>query len=431
MKVLVFAHVPPPHHGQSYMVQLMLNGFGGDQRNARRGHQPVNPFNIACYHVNARVSKTLEDIGDFRLGKFILLLGFCLQAIWCRFRYGVDSFYYVPAPGKRSALYRDWLVMFICRPFFKHVILHWHAAGLGKWLETVVRIRTRATTYNLMKKVDLSIVLSKYNQADAEKLFPQKARIVSNGITDPFPQFERDVLPRRQARCAARVRLLAGQSLSAADLARIGDTPQVFRILYLAHCMREKGLFDAIAGVRLAGQKLAATNSPITLHFTIAGNFITAEEHAEFEAIMKEPGTADLIDYVGFVSGDQKKQLLRESDLLCFPTFYQNENQPVNLIEAMAYGLPIITTRWRSLPEIFPADYPGLVAIRSPEQIAEAVLHLLTSETGERLRQIFVQNFTLESYLSDMAAAFQSIKHHNCHTNHKPRNKVAVADGQR
>ncbi len=24
MKLLVFAHTPPPHHGQSYMVQLML-----------------------------------------------------------------------------------------------------------------------------------------------------------------------------------------------------------------------------------------------------------------------------------------------------------------------------------------------------------------------------------------------------------------------
>ncbi len=32
MKLLVFAHTPPPHHGQSYMVQLMLEGFGGDAR---------------------------------------------------------------------------------------------------------------------------------------------------------------------------------------------------------------------------------------------------------------------------------------------------------------------------------------------------------------------------------------------------------------
>src|SRR5262249_18670583 len=130
MKVLVFAHVPPPHHGQSYMVQLMLSGFGGDLRKHHNGAS-ASPAHIACYHVNARISKKLEDIGDLRFGKFLLLVGFCLQAIWIHFRYRVDNFYYIPAPGKRSALYRDWLVMFLCRPFFKRLILHWHAAGLA------------------------------------------------------------------------------------------------------------------------------------------------------------------------------------------------------------------------------------------------------------------------------------------------------------
>jgi len=30
MKLLVFGHVPPPHHGQAVMVELMLRGLGGD-----------------------------------------------------------------------------------------------------------------------------------------------------------------------------------------------------------------------------------------------------------------------------------------------------------------------------------------------------------------------------------------------------------------
>src|SRR5438046_2974173 len=125
MKLLVFAHTPPPHNGHRYMVQLMLAGFGGDRRRRRKpteediGASVGNSTNdIACYHVNARLSRKLEDIGNLRVGKTILLFGYCLQAIWCRFRYGVTNFYYVPAPGKRSALYRDWMVMVVCRPFF-------------------------------------------------------------------------------------------------------------------------------------------------------------------------------------------------------------------------------------------------------------------------------------------------------------------------
>src|SRR5882757_2164849 len=48
MKLLVFAHTPPPHHGQSYMVKLMLEGFGGDARKKRPGE--ISPHGIECYH---------------------------------------------------------------------------------------------------------------------------------------------------------------------------------------------------------------------------------------------------------------------------------------------------------------------------------------------------------------------------------------------
>jgi glycosyltransferase involved in cell wall biosynthesis len=408
MKLLVFAHVPPPHHGQSYMVKLMLDGFGGDQRK-HNADRPPSPHDIECYHVDVRLSQQLEDIGDMRLGKFFLLLLFCLQAIWFRFRYGVDNFYYVPAPGKRSALYRDWLVMLLCRPFFKRTILHWHAAGLGKWLETCVQIRSRSRTYKLMKNVDLSVVLSRYNRADAEKLFPKKIDIISNGIPDPCPAFESEVLPGRRARLAARRKLVSGEMLSAGEQAQAGGDPEVVRILYLAHCSREKGAFDAMAGVALANKKLAEQQSPIFLRLTVTGSFVSAADRAEFESLMKTGAVSGCVHYAGFVSGEQKSRLLRTADVFCFPTFYPNENQPVNLIEAMAFGLPVLTTRWRSLPEIFPPNYAGLVDVRSPEQIADGLLELLT-EDGEALRGVFLKNFTLDSYLSGLATAFHSLE---------------------
>ncbi len=390
------------------MVQLMLNGFGGDQR-ANPGPSAANPHGVRCYHVNARVSKELEDIGDFRISKLFLLFGYCLQAIWCRFRYGVDTLYYIPAPGKHSALYRDWLVMFLCRPFYKHLILHWHAAGLAKWLETSIQKRSRAFTYERMKYADLSIVLSKYNRADAEKLFPQRIEVVSNGIPDPCPGFERDILPRRAARLAARKKLAAGQPLTPAELEQTGGDPEKFKVLYLAHCTREKGLFDTIKGLQLANGRLQELRSPFSLELMVAGNFVTAAEKAEFDRICATP-EGRCIRYLGFVSAGLKDQALRGADLFCFPTYYQNENQPVNLIEAMAFGLPILTTRWRSLPELLPPGYRCLVDVQSPEQISEALLASLTSEPPESFRDMFLRQFTLEKYLSGLAAAFKQVE---------------------
>src|SRR5277367_6153920 len=49
MKLVVFAHTPPPHRGQSYMVQLMLEGFGGDAR--KKKSAAPHPLGIECYHV--------------------------------------------------------------------------------------------------------------------------------------------------------------------------------------------------------------------------------------------------------------------------------------------------------------------------------------------------------------------------------------------
>ena len=410
MKLLIFAHTPPPHHGQSYMVQLMLEGFGGNQRVARNRTTASSPYGIDCYHINARVSRELENIGDFRLGKVFLLFGYCLQAIWCRYRYGVTTMYYIPAPGKRSALYRDWLVMLLCRPFYKKIILHWHAAGLAKWLETNVQMRSRVITYHRLRDIDLSIVLSRYNRADAEKLLPKHIRVVSNGIPDPCPRFAEEILPRRRARFIARNQLSAGSSLTESELADAGRDPHIFKVLYLAHCTREKGLFDSIKAVNLANQKLAASQSPMSIQLMVAGNFASADEKAEFDRLLTTAEGKKNIDYLGFVGGPQKLAALRQADFFCFPTYYQNENQPVNLIEAMAFGLPILTTRWRSIPELFPPGYRCLVDIRSPDQIAAALLAGLTGETAESFREIFLRQFNLEQHLAALAAAFHSVE---------------------
>jgi len=393
------------------MVQLMLKGFGGDQRKpASVDAAALAKYGIECYHVNAQVSKELEDIGDVRFGKLFLLLGYCLQAIWCHFRHGVSTLYYIPAPGKRSALYRDWLVMFLCRPFYKRIILHWHAAGLGNWLETHVQIRSRSFTYRRMGDMALSVVLSEFNRADAAKLLPRQIRVINNGIPDPCPDFDREILPRRRARRAAREKLAAGGRLTAEESSAAGGDAEIFKVLYVAHCTREKGLFDAIRGVMRANQLLAERHSPITLKLMVAGNFVTDAERVEFDRILTTPEGRKSVEYLGFVTEAPKKAALREADLFCFPTYYLNENQPVNLIEAMAFGLPILTTRWRSIPELFPADYPLLVDITSPEQIAEKLSAAITGSTAESFREIFHRNFSLEQYLSGLARAFQSVE---------------------
>jgi glycosyltransferase involved in cell wall biosynthesis len=331
-------------------------------------------------------------------------LYYCSQAIWCRFRYGVTNFYYVPAPGKPVALYRDWLVMFLCRPFFKHVILHWHAAGLARWLETEVSLRTRSLTYRFMKNVDASIVLSEFNRRDAEKLFPARIVIVSGCRPDPCPRFADDILPRRRERVAEQRKILLSGAAGA------GDAVRAVNVLFLAHCMREKGLFDAIEGVVLANERLAARKSPLRFRLTLIGAFAFERDKEELDKLIRQRGLEQTVEYLGFVSTERKEQALRDADLFCFPTYHGAENQPGNLIEAMAFGLPAVTTRWRSIPEMLPPDYPGLVDPKSPAQIAEALERVMVTDLAEQLRETFTQRFTLEQHLTHMSQALRSVE---------------------
>jgi len=406
MKLLVFAHVPPPYHGQSYAVKLMLESFGGNRRKLALAGGGPDRFGIECYHVNARYSKTLEDIGEFQAGKLFLILFYCLQALWCRFRHGADIFYYVPAPGKPVALYRDWLVMLVCRPFFKKIIFHWHAAGLAKWLETAVSIRTRSFTYRRMRDADLSIVLSEFNRRDAEKLTARRVTIVAGGIPDPCPQFETEILPRRRARAAGFKKILASDPA----MRGANDGDKIVNVLFLAHCTREKGVFDSIEGMVLANEKLAAEKSPLRFRLTLIGAFASGAEEKKLRDLIERRGLQSTVECLGFVSTERKDQALRDADLFCFPTYYGAENQPGNLIEAMAFGLPVITTHWRSVPEMLPPDYPGIVDPKSPGQIAESLRRLAMMDLAGPLRETFLRRFTIEQHLAGMAEAIRSVE---------------------
>ena len=389
MKLLVFAHIPPPHHGQSYMVKLLLDGLGGDCRvGAQTARGPVQ-----CYHVNARVSDNMEDIGALRFGKMVLILRYCFEAIWCRFRHGVRTLYYVPAPGKRAAIYRDWVVMLLCRPFFRRSIYHWHAVGLGDWLQKEGYWWERRLTHWLLGKPDLSMALAIPSIRDALWFRSRHVAIMPNGVADPFSDFEKTILPLRAARLHARRRLLAGQTLSAEERAAAGGDPEVFRVLFLANAIREKGLFDSVDGVVLANAKLRAQNSPLRIHLVITGSFYEVAERAEFDAQMASPDIHGAIEYAGFVTGAQKTELLRTSDCLCFPTYYHAEGFPLVILEAMAAGMNIVTTRWRAIPEQLPPEHPGFVPPRDPAAIARA-LESLFEHDATALRGVFEQHFT-------------------------------------
>jgi glycosyltransferase involved in cell wall biosynthesis len=362
MKLIVLAQTPPPVHGQSLMVETLVTGL------------PAH--GIEVYHVNLPLSRDAADIGRWRWGKLFSLLAACLRVYRIRRRLGPVALYYVPAPAKRGALYRDWIAMLLCRPLEGQLILHWHAVGLGRWLDAHANFLERAISKLLLGRADLSLVLDDSLADDTFALKAKNTLILPNGIRDPGELVARETR-NPWAPC---------------------------KLLYLGLCSEEKGLFELIEAVSIAHAR-----QPGSFHLTIAGSFATAADSKRFSEACAPLGTA--IHYAGFVGDHARNALLRSTDVFCFPTHYPHEGQPLVIMEALAHDLPIVTTRWRAIPAMLPAAHTWIVEPGRPALLADALRDARSSpRPGGASRRFFLEHYTSEIHLASLAAALRTVQ---------------------
>lgn len=115
---------------------------------------------------------------------------------------------------------------------------------------------------------------------------------------------------------------------------KLGNVPNIRTALFLSRVHQKKGLINLVhAWGRLR---------PQGWRIQIAG----PNEGGHLEEVMLEArknGIEAYIDYIGEVDGAEKEHVYKNAHLFVLPTF--SENFGVVVIEALAHGLPVITTR--------------------------------------------------------------------------------------
>ncbi len=128
------------------------------------------------------------------------------------------------------------------------------------------------------------------------------------------------------------------------------------KFIYLGFVNESKGVQHLIEAAKVLGAKYT-----VHIYGPIRDNY--SDERMVETAL-----------YKGVIDKDQVLEVLSDYDVLVLPTYYQGEGYPGAIIEAYSCGIPVITTRWKAIPEIVLDGETGiLIEPRNTEELIQAM----------------------------------------------------------
>ena len=173
------------------------------------------------------------------------------------------------------------------------------------------------------------------------------------------------------------------------------------RVLSVGRLVRGKGhavLLDALARLRDDGVETLTT---------LVGD---GPERGPLERLAAELRLD--VRFAGAVGQDEVRAFYEDAELFCLPTFA--EGLGVVLLEAMAFGLPVVSTLVMGVPEVVEDGETGLlVRPGRPDLLAEALVRLaaapeLRDRMGRAGRRCVLEEFDVHRQAERVAALLKS-----------------------
>lgn len=166
-----------------------------------------------------------------------------------------------------------------------------------------------------------------------------------------------------------------GVDLSGFDSAGERPPGDELRILYVGTLLGRKGqpvLLEAFAGLRRRG---------VSSHLTLVGQ---GPERDALEELAGRLGVTGDVTFTGGLGHDDVRAQYRRADVFCLPSFA--EGQPVVLMEAMAAGLPVVSTWIAGISELVEHGAAGLLVHPGRADELEDALARLAADPDMRRR---------------------------------------------
>jgi len=335
---------------------------------------------IEMIHVNTWDQRTVFNVGvlDFRNVRLGLL--HATEMAWKAFRHPV-RLVYVPISQSRWGYARDGLLIVIARSLRRPVVVHLHGANLQEFFRASTRLE-RSLIRRTLRSVVLAIALTPSLRTVYTGLVPpDRVRVLENAIPDPWPKGIAHLLEARNKRASSggELRLL----FIANDFATKGAG-------VAAEALTTPGLQKAV--LRMIGAPPSEVVRPL-------------EQQAE------RLGVRGRLELLGGLVDDDKLRQYEWADIFVYPT--ENDAQPMVVLEAMAAGLPIVTTTQGGILDTV-ADTAVVVERGNPSDFRQALADLAANpderqRLGAAARIRFLARYTPEHFQLRFEAVFSDL----------------------
>jgi glycosyltransferase involved in cell wall biosynthesis len=147
-------------------------------------------------------------------------------------------------------------------------------------------------------------------------------------------------------------------------------------------------------------------------------------------AFQKIPNNIASIDIVGTGTYDDRLMSINRTNIIYHgfqndtDKYYQNcdvfillseyENCPFGIIDALRYGMPVITTGVGGISEMVFNNVNGLIIPKTTEAMTEAIEKLVNNpkmilEMGKKSRQIFERNYTIDRVITQLTGIINKL----------------------
>lgn len=186
--------------------------------------------------------------------------------------------------------------------------------------------------------------------------------------------------------------------------AELGFNPDDIAIVSVGRLYARKGLFTLIQSMP------AVIKSFPKAKFIISGKG-QSDEMKKLIAHAERIGVKNNIIFTGYYPDKKLPKLYQAADVFAFSTFY--EHHPFAVLEALATGLPVVTTTVGGIPETIESGRNGfLVEPFNEKQFAEKILYLLehpafASEMGALARKTVVEQLDWNIVVKDAMRVYE------------------------